>query len=68
MTEEVPLQEETYWMLGACFEVYSEMGAVFSSRSIRSVWESNWSSGKSLSRAGRSSENQHDQALEVDSS
>ena len=29
MTEDFPLQEETYRILGACFEVYNEMGCGF---------------------------------------
>ena len=29
MAEEYPLQEETYRILGACFEVYNEMGCGF---------------------------------------
>ena len=29
MVEEFPLQEETYRILGACFEVYNEMGCGF---------------------------------------
>ena len=29
MTEQYPLQEETYRILGACFEVYNEMGCGF---------------------------------------
>ena len=29
MTEDFPLKEETYQVLGACFEVYNEMGCGF---------------------------------------
>ena len=29
MTEEYPLREETFRILGACFEVYNEMGCGF---------------------------------------
>ncbi len=67
MTEEFPLQEETYRILGACFEVYNEMGCGF----LEPVYQGR---GKLRTPCDESektkspSKHQPDEALEVDSS
>jgi hypothetical protein len=35
-------KDEAFRIIGACFEVYDEMGAGLLSRSIRSAWSWNW--------------------------
>ncbi len=42
MMGEIIYKDESYAIVGACFEVYKEMGVGFSKPSIRNVWKSNW--------------------------
>ena len=42
MSKEYPLQEETYQILGACFEVYNEKGCGFTEPVYQESWRLNW--------------------------